>query len=209
MIAQIVDWIRAPIRWALLKGLLILSPRTALNGLEIVDVAEEETEQTIGALSEALQLIDMVDSRRYKRLERDLRRIILMRAGAPEFASEVGACMLRSRYVRENRSAVVATTLVHEATHARLWRSGIRYGPQLRGRVEAVCVGEQIAFAERLGDTEILAYLREKLQRPWWTREQLHERRLAAWRDLGLPEWAIRCFEKATPGRTRAGRPRV
>ena len=106
------------------------------------------------------------------------------------------ACVLRSRYVRESDPAAVAVTLVHEATHARLWRRGIRDDPCGRRRMEEICVKEQIAFAERLDNPDILNHLRGKLQRPWWTPAQLHERRITAWRHLGVPDWTLRCYER-------------
>ncbi|MFL5493649.1 MAG: hypothetical protein ACJ8DC_04605 [Gemmatimonadales bacterium] len=203
ILAEIFEWIRARVRWLLLRGLLILSQRKKLDGIEVVDAAEEDGERTLERLRGALNVIEKGDPRRYQRLKRDLRRIVLVRAGDPEFASEIGACILRSGYVRESEPAALASTLVHEATHARLCRLGIGYGPALRARVEGICVREQIAFAERIGSVEILDHLRQKLDRPWWTRAQLQERRIVAWRNLGVPEWAVRWYERRTRGAPR------
>lgn len=206
MLATVVSGIRAPARWILMKVLFLLSPRAAIDGIEVIDVAEDQSKRTLVGVREALQVIQRVDPRRYARLRQDLHRIVVLKAGGPEFAPEVGACLLPSGYVRESNAAAVATTLVHEATHARLWRRGIGYGPDLRGRVERTCVKEQVAFAERLGDVHILSQLREKLQRPWWTPAQLHERRIAAWRQLGVPNWVLRCYERLVCAGNRSDR---
>lgn len=207
MVAELVGGIRSSIRWALLKGLFFLSPRVSLDGLEIVDVAEEDSARMLECLREALRVLERNDPRRYRRLKRDVRRIVVMKVGQPEYAAEVGACLLRSRYVREGGAAEVATTLVHEATHARLSSFGIGYGRTLRARVEAICVKEQIAFAERLGNVDILTHLRGKLQTPWWEPAQLHDRRVAALRELGVPEWALRGYERLVCANRRIHRP--
>lgn len=44
----------------------------------------------------------------------------------------------------------IATTIVHEATHARLERYGVEYKQELRTRIEAICFRRELAFAARL-----------------------------------------------------------
>jgi hypothetical protein len=180
----------------LLRVLFSMSPRTWVDGIEVIDVAEEHSRETLEALLQVFDILARADPRRYKRLKLDMSRVALMKAGHPEFASEVGACLIRSRYVREGDPRRVATTLVHEATHARLHRLGISYGRGSRGRVEELCVKQEVLFAERLEDPQIVAQLREELRRPWWTPVELHRRRITAWRQLGVPEWAVRLYER-------------
>ena len=80
-------------------------------------------------------------------------------------------CYLCEKELAERADAVIAATLVHEAVHARLQRAGLRYWPDLRPRIEAVCVREEIAFVRLLAaagftDTERwLAWLDRRLQR--------------------------------------------
>ena len=45
---------------------------------------------------------------------------------------------------------LIASVIVHEATHARLRRHGIGYEEPIRARVEAACIRRQIAFTRRL-----------------------------------------------------------
>jgi hypothetical protein len=174
------EWIRSAARWILLRALFALSPRSQAGGFEVIDVAEEEGEVTLDRLRSVLELIAQVDQRRYQRMQRDLKRIVLMKAGGPEYASETEACILSSGYVRDGDPGVVAATLVHEATHARLCKAGIGYGRSIRARVEQLCVREEMAFAVRLGRQDVLAHLQQKLASPWWTEAALKERRKAA-----------------------------
>jgi hypothetical protein len=187
--------ISVPLRWMLLNGLVLMSPKNVLDGIKVVDAAGEHSDQTIRSLHAALQVISQTDPRRFERLRRDLRRIVLVKAGNPEFASEAGACLIRGGYVRQNSPEAVATTIVHEAVHARLHRRGIGYGPTMRSRVEEVCVREQIAFAGRLRNAEIVSHLRQRLDGPLWAPAQRHEDRMAALRSLRIPEWMLRIYE--------------
>lgn len=191
----VLSCIRVPLRWALLNGLFLVSPKSLLDGVEVIDVAEEESDQTLRNLHKALQVISRADPRRYRRLKRDLRRIVLTKAGGPQFASETGACLVRSGYVRENSPEAVATTLVHEAAHARLHRQGIGYGPSVRSRVEEICVREQIAFAKLLENAEILGHLGRRLEGPLWAPGPRHEQRMVALRNLRIPEWMLQVYD--------------
>ncbi len=193
---SVVSWVRVPLRWALLNTLFLLSSKTVIGGIEVIDVAEVDVDQTLRRLREALDVIRRTDVRRYERMRRDLRRIVLMKAGVPQFASEVGACLIRSAYVREKSAEAVATTLVHEAVHARIHRRGVGYGPGLRIRVEEVCVKQQIDFARALGNPEILSHLTQVLKAPLWVLALQHEDTIAALRSLGVPEWMLRLYDK-------------
>jgi hypothetical protein len=183
--------ISVALRWMLLNGLVLISPKNVLDGIKVVDAAGEHSDQTMRSLHEALQVISQTDPRRFERLRRDLRRIVLVKAGNPEFASEAGACLIASGYVRQNSPEAVATTIVHEAVHARLHRRGIGYGPTMRSRVEEVCVREQIAFAERLRNAEIVSLLRQRLNGSLWL--QLRGMKIA-WLRYASYEFRSGCF---------------
>jgi len=150
-------------RWLLMTLVFRFSDTWSEDGMEIINVTGENG-HVRNRLRAALALIARVDPLRYRRLRRDMRRIALLRRGGPEYASEVGACLLPSAYLKAGTTEAVATTIVHEATHARLCRAGIGYGPAMRPRVEAACIRQQIAFAERLGDAYILEHLRTRLR---------------------------------------------
>src|SRR5690606_34490949 len=180
-----MEW-RAPLRWLLYRSLMGLSPRYCVEGVEVIDASGGHDQLAIQRLEEALELIRDTDPRRHHRLKKDIKRFILVKAGGPEYAHEVQACVLRSAYVRNAEAAAVATTIVHEAMHARLCARRVGYGMGIRARVEEVCTREQIAFVKRLGRDDILVQLEEKLKRPWWTESELRSRRTDALRDLGF-----------------------
>jgi len=105
-------------------------------------------------VEEALGLIKRHDPLRYDRLRRDLERIwvFLLAGNWGEYRHPLRMCVLDERVVLDEatRSEQIASTIVHEATHARLMRRGIGYEGALRARIEAVCFRRQRAFAARL-----------------------------------------------------------
>jgi hypothetical protein len=56
----------------------------------------------------------------------------------------------------------IASTIVHEATHARLERWGISYDEKQRSRVEAICLRRELNVAASLPHSEPL---REQIAR--------------------------------------------
>jgi hypothetical protein len=145
-------------------------------------------------IEEALKLIAEHDSRRFARLRRDLRYVILTRtttSDVGEYWPALRACLLDVGFVAAQTSGVVALTIVHEATHARLRAAGIGYAGAHRARVERCCIGEEIVFAKRVPDgTELLAYARRKpTSDEFWSDAAVAGRRLRRWRSLGWPAW--------------------
>jgi hypothetical protein len=84
----------------------------------------------------------------------ELKRIwvTLLFYGLGQYKHSLKACILDERYVADSATTVerIATTIVHEATHARLERCGIEYKQELRTRIEAICFRRELAFAARL-----------------------------------------------------------
>jgi hypothetical protein len=137
----------------------------------------------------------------YARILRDLDRIwvCLLQHGLGQYKPSLKACLLDERYVADSAAAVdqIASTIVHEATHARLWRYGIGYKEEQRARIEAICFRRELAFAARLPNS---AQLQQKVARylDWYSANpdyfydaQLQERRtgneIEALRHLGTP----------------------
>lgn len=129
-------------------GFVRLSGKRTVDGLLIV--SDKGTEKII----EALRLIRDFDPARYGRLLRDVRQILVttLPASAAQWVDSLQACELDERYIiREGTTLeLVASLIVHEATHARLMRCGIGYEETLRDRVERVCLRREMAFAARL-----------------------------------------------------------
>lgn len=102
---------------------------------------------------------------------------------------------LTSQGVRE-----LSLKIVHEATHARIHRSGIAYDPELRSRIETMCVKEEIAFAGRLPDPVGLIHdAQRKLAEPWWREDELQGRWSAHLRARGMPERIIHILGRFRP----------
>ena len=167
---------------------------------------DKSPSDALDRVEEALGLIKLHDRRRYDRLRRDLDRIWvnLLPGNLGEFNHTLRMCVLDERFVlaEATRPEQIASTIVHEATHARLMRCGIGYEEALRARVEAVCFHRQRAFAARLPAGE---QVRDEAERrltgyppAFWTDEGLDDRHnrdgAEALRYLGVPEFLIRFF---------------
>lgn len=136
---------------------LLLSTSRRIDGLWIGGL---EDQCVLTRVEEALGVIKAHDRLRYDRLIRDLERIwvrILPGSNA-SFNYSINACQLDSRFVSAETSSLdrIATVIVHEATHARLWHCGIGYEEEQRSRVEAVCLRRELAFAAKLPNGNLL-----------------------------------------------------
>jgi hypothetical protein len=93
----------------------------------------------------------------------------------------------------------IASTLVHESTHARLDSKGFAYSGELRARIENVCFRRQLAFARRLGEpADLVAQAERQLRRPPgdFSEEAWRQRSLAKLISLGVPRWLAHAVER-------------
>lgn len=175
-----------------------------IDGLWVGTIAAEPA-PLLQRVERALNLIKSHDRVRYDRLIQDIERVWvrLVPHALGTFNEAINTCELDTRYVRAETSTPerIAATIVHEATHARLLRSGIDYSEDLRARVEAICLRREIAFATRLPNG---AQVRESAKRILesynadadWSDAALNEQYLKgtieALRHLGVPNWLVR-----------------
>jgi len=168
---------------------------------------EKDPEKNLRVVEQALSLIKTHDRLRYGRLVRDLERVwVRVLFGARgSFNSSLKACQLDTRFVLAHAESpeIVASVIVHEATHARLQRCGVGYREELRPRVEIACVRRERAFARRLPNADhLLQWAEEKLK---WCAvpgnltdvardEEDVEGRLEALRWMKAPAWVQRSF---------------
>jgi hypothetical protein len=156
-------------------------------------------------VEEALRVIKTHDPQRYGRLLLDLERIWvrLVVEGVACFESSIWACVIDPRHLRDEGSSPerIAATIVHEATHARLWRCGIGYPEALRASVEAVCFRRERAFAAKLPNGEqIRDQAERKLEayadQDYWTdaafRTRYEAQLVTSSQYMGMPAWLIR-----------------
>jgi hypothetical protein len=190
-----------------------------VDGLWVGVFLDNEPELVLRRVEEALCLIKEYDRLRYDRLICDLERVWvrLLPGALGNFNYALYACELDSRFVVAETSLpeLIAATIVHEATHARLRRCGIGYVEALRHRVEAVCLRRELAFAAKLPNGK---QVREQAERTlvlcstqeYWTNAALAERHdkdhIEALRNLGVPDWLVRTLLTLRTLRLRVSR---
>jgi hypothetical protein len=154
---------------------------------------------------DALSLIKTHDPINYGRVTRELDRvwITLLPASRGSYNFSLNACQIDERFVlgETTSSALIASVIVHEATHARLMRCGIGYEEELRIRVERVCVRRQRAFAAKLpgGDEarqQAERFLTDTPSTEFWSNKAFAARIVEGYvkglREAGAPSWVIK-----------------
>ena len=169
-------------------GLPWSKPDTAIAGMKLRD---------------ALDLLARTQPRRLARLQHDVRRILVtsIQVADAQFGAPSRTVLLDDTYVckPEVTPSHLATTIVHEATHARLFSMGIDYPLSLRPRIERLCMRQELDCAERLPDgASAAARAQHGLTLPdeTWDPDVVLERRLALVRSWGWPAWLVRVIER-------------
>jgi hypothetical protein len=171
---------------------------------------EDDAASVLHRVEEALGVIKIYDRLRYDRITRDLERVWVrtLFGNEAQYNHAMKACQLDVRFVQAATSspAIVASIIVHEATHARILNRGIQYQAALRDRVEAVCVRRELAFAKKLPNGLEVQERAERLLEmsataELWTDEKFEERHaeggMGVARYVGVPIWIARlalCF---------------
>jgi hypothetical protein len=186
--------------------MLRFSKSRYLDGLWI-GTWETEAEPILHRIEEALLLIKRYDRIRYDRLLRDLQRVwvLLLPWSLASFENRTYRCEIDTRFCLAETTTpeLLAAAIVHEATHARLWRRGIGYEEAQRPRIEEICVRREIAFAAKLPNGEDA---RDQAERTlalcatgeYWTgaafRERYIEGGVEILRYMGAPGWLALVF---------------
>ena len=185
-----LQWFRRGLAWV---GSRFVPHRTT-HGLQLAAFShEEDGELLLDKITEALALIAVHDPRRLARMRRQVRAVFVVPAGGEIYDHGLDAYMATASLLRQRLASHVALAIVHEATHARLWASGIRSTAANLDRIERLCIAEEIAFAQRLPDSETLTpCARGKLERPWWAPEEGPRRADEMAQSLGVPAWLVK-----------------
>ena len=161
-------WVSAPILLASETLVNALCQSRTLHGMRVGVLERRKAEDSWRRIDEALDIISRFDSRRFRSLRSDVARILVLPVKRTSFSLHTRTCTLNANWVDQQGSVNIAGALVHEATHARLRRSGLTaFGADLSERVEALCVREQIAFMRGLppgrfpGVDRLLLYLED------------------------------------------------
>lgn len=183
---------------------LWFSTSRVVDGLWIGSAQSNPT-QALRRVEDALRLIECSSPLHYRRIKNSLSRIWvqLVPHGAGCYLHRLNACLLDERVIAAETTTIewIASTIVHEATHARLERRGIRYDEAIRPRIERVCIRRELDFVRRLSGVDPL---REQItQMLDWCRDGntyytdqnmwqgIDEGHAASLRHLGTPEWVI------------------
>jgi len=122
----------------------------------------ESTAAFVRLVTDALALIEQTDPRRFRLLQREVEFVAneMTHSGSSgaywrgarrcqiDFDREFGHRDLAENY--EWWVAQIASLMVHEATHGRIYSHGVPYTWKNRARVERACHREQQRFAKRL-----------------------------------------------------------
>jgi hypothetical protein len=119
-----------------------------------------DAKRAIQRIEEALRLIERSSPLHYRRIKNNLARIWvhLVPHGAGCYLHSLNACLLDERIVASETTTVewIASAIVHEATHARLEKLGIRYDEAVRQRIERICARRELDFARHLSGVDAL-----------------------------------------------------
>ena len=137
-------WIRHLLR----DSIVAQGPTTEVSGLRVIDAINAGyTEALVEKLRAATTLLQQYDEIALAKARRALSTVVFFPTG-PEFWPRTYACVLPD--VRHLSAPQVAILLIHEATHARLWRCGFRYDPAERSRIERICVRAELSVLRRI-----------------------------------------------------------
>ncbi len=167
-----------------------------------------ERDLVLRKVAAALALIDQYDPRRAARLRRCVEGILVFGDTGPvgQWIRGPRLVMLSVTYaLRDDITAShVASTLVHESTHAWLEALGFKYDVERWARIEATCFRAEQAFARKLPDPgDLIKRAERQLARDpsYWTAHAARERELRTLRELGVPSWLVWVLGRALPRR--------
>lgn len=135
---HIVEWSSLALRHGIgfigLHFVMATSPKRRARGFEVVLVYDTpDDDEVVAKVAEAFGLIEAHDPVRFRRLRRDLARVLVTKAGGPQYLAPVRACLLNTGMILGTSPAALALMLVHEGTHARLWGPASGTSPKSAG----------------------------------------------------------------------------
>jgi hypothetical protein len=128
------------------------------SGIAIVDLSRAKAgrQYFLGRTTDALQLLQRADPRRFRRVREHLKYIVHRELpfGYGQYEPGLAACYVDFTRLDFTKSYnmmlwTYAAILVHEATHAALQSRGIPYSSNTRERVERLCNTESARFLRR------------------------------------------------------------
>ena len=176
---------------------MCLSRSRRVDGIWLGVLGTRADDPTLDLTEAALVLIRTYDPRRYGLLQRRLDRIFIcpLIGALGSFSDGLKTCKLDHQSIAGFTPDWIASIIVHEATHAHPWLRRVGYTEDVRYRVEAICLRQQLEFARKLPGSAVMCETLERwLTAPpsLWSDASLQRIKLAgegeAARAYGLPE---------------------
>ena len=151
-----------------------------------------------GLLATGLDYLAKYGPRQYKQLRHRIRRMSICRLPHlhGHFEESGPTIVIAEDFLKRSahRPVEVASTLVHEATHARLHRLGIRYTDRTYVRVEQACTQEELRFLSQVPEADAADLLQEVRSRfesaaTLWSRDVDLARTSEALAIVDAPMW--------------------
>jgi hypothetical protein len=122
--------------------------------------------EAIEAIERAFSLIEQYDPVAARGVGRDLRTLYISDARRAGYLLDLRVCVITSTDLAAGPEHL-ALLLVHEAMHARIGNAGIGWWPSVEGRIEALCIKQELRLLSRLesagyGVASLRAYLRKR-----------------------------------------------
>jgi hypothetical protein len=185
----------------LMRRLTIGRGHRGFRIMSTLDASQGRNELAFARVRLALDLIAACDPRRFARIRRDMPGIQLIPDGGGLYSPIANSCMVDWQAVMWHPVPVLAQTIVHEATHARLHRARVGHPVAWKERIERRCVREEVAFARRVPDggawaASLEAAMEERLATRWWLPHAAIEREIRYARAVRFSSRYVRWLER-------------
>jgi hypothetical protein len=185
-------------------------PSVAIDGMRLffdAEIAEARRHAAIDRLANAISFIEANDPRWLHRLRRGGTDLYLTSSiGTHGYLEVSNLIVLDIAGVERQTREGLPTSLVHEATHARIALRGISMTRSNTSRIERRCVEEEIAFVRCVmahvpssKQAEVDAWVarkRQTLEAPWWTTRKRLGRIADLFADGGAPLFLVRLIRR-------------
>lgn len=116
-------------------------------------------ERVIDRLESAFDLIERYQPIKYRRLMKDFAGFVIRRYPTRGAYFPDGRCLVELTFIGNERFSdeEIASTIVHEAVHARLHQTGCQYHEGVRARHERLCRRAELALARAVPNGDIIA----------------------------------------------------
>jgi hypothetical protein len=130
---------------------MLISRNRRVDGLWVGVLGDKKDDYLLRRVEYALKLIEQYDPTRYRRILRDVDRIWIspLIGALGQFSDTLKTCGLDYKFVSSSSPDLIASIIVHEATHAHPYLRKLGYPENLRYRIERICIKQQLAFARR------------------------------------------------------------